>query len=183
MAVPCATCRLPAAVRNDVVDQHRRGVSLRDISAGLAERGHVVSRDAVHRHLNRCVAPPDEYDTGEDPAGLMVAVAVSHVLDGWPNLANRLAERLMADGAVTAARIVLSRVPESLRLALDSVTDEDVTFALEATALTRALRDVLPAAPPEFVSALTARVRELGADDLADALGEVAGHEVSNAEH
>lgn len=180
MANTCLTCRLPAAVRHDVADQHRRGVPLREISSSLDDRGHKVSRDAIHRHVTKCVAPPDDHDVSDDPAGLLVAVAASDVLAGWSTLATRLAERLMADGAVAAARIVLAATPEYLRPALEATEGTDAGELLDARALARACREVLSTGPSWVASAIAANLREQGAVELAEAFEDLA--QLSRAE-
>lgn len=175
MSVPCLTCRLPTVLRYDVLARHRRGETLRDLSAYVSEQGHSVSRDALHRHLTRCVAPPDDHDITDDPQGLMVAVAASDVLgQRWPTLAGELADRLVAEGATAAARIVVSSVPELMRPAIEATDDTDAVALLEARALANACRQVLSSAPPEVTRALACRVREQGADELADSLTELA---------
>lgn len=151
MSVPCRTCRLPADLRAEVVARHRRGRPLRKISAFLAEQGHTVSRNAVHRHVRRCVAPDDLLDTSDDRPDMLVATAAGVVMSGWPGLANNLAEELQAAGLTDAAAAVQSRLPEMMVRALE-VAPEDASAAscplvLEAHAVARASRAVLPGHP------------------------------------
>lgn len=174
MGRSCLTCRLPIALRLSVEEMHANSVPLRAISADLADKGHHVSRDAIHRHVTRCVAPPDDHDLSDDPAGLLVAVAVSDVLGGrWPTLTSVLARRLIQDGAVAAARIVVSKDPESMRPAIEAANGTPARLELEARALIAACRAVL-SGHPEAASALAADVAARGADDLAAAIREVS---------
>ena len=119
MAPTCSACRLPPLLREQLAQRGRRGIPLRTIAQWLTEQGETVHRDAVHRHLRNCVAPTDEYDPdpniSADPAGLLIAYAARDVLEHWPSIATRLVERLFSDGAVQAAGIVASAVPETIR--------------------------------------------------------------------
>lgn len=174
MGRSCLTCRLPTALRLDVEQMHANRVPLRQIAAHVTREGHHVSRDAIHRHVTRCVAPPDDHDLSDDPAGLLVAVAVSDALGGrWPTLTAHVANRLLEDGAVAAARIVVSKDPESMRPAIEASDGTPAQTQLEARVLVAACRSVLPE-HPRAATALADEVAARGAVELAEAIREVS---------
>lgn len=168
----CLTCRLPSAVRQEAQQDYWRGVPLREISARLAAKDHAVSRDALHRHFQRCVAPPEDADVTHDPAGLSVALVVRDRLGAWPTLAQRIADDLASKGYVAAARVVVSGTPESMRVAIETTEGTGIDDQLEARALAAACREVLPEFP-QVASRMAHRVRLAGLDDLADALEQL----------
>jgi hypothetical protein len=121
---PCGACNLPIALRYQIVEQRRRLVPLRQLSTELREAGHPLSKDALFRHFENCVAASllDEPDCGpttsasdEGSMARIVATAAAEILELWPSLAGRLAERLHRDGAHEAAIIVASGMPETIR--------------------------------------------------------------------
>lgn len=46
----CAACRLPEKDREDVIKAREKGITLRTISAVLAQEGHTVSAYTLGRH-------------------------------------------------------------------------------------------------------------------------------------
>lgn len=118
MSRPCGACSLPVELRAAVLQQRRNLVPLRDLSAQLREAGHPLSKDALNRHFETCVAPStlseaDERET--ERLDLAVADAAREALKGWPSIALRLVERLQRDGLHDAAERVALAIPETMR--------------------------------------------------------------------
>lgn len=178
MPPTCRTCRLPPVLRDQVADQYRRGVPLRSIAADLAEAGHPVHRDAIHRHVRAHVAPADLFDVEHSPAdtaaGLTVAAVVAGQLTRWPSLAASTAAALRAEGLTGPAEVVFATAPETMRTALVAAAGTPTSEVMQARLLVKAMRRVLGAAHPEASRAIAAVLRSDGADDLADALEDLA---------
>jgi hypothetical protein len=180
LAVSCKACRLPAAVRAELADLYRRQVPLRTIAEQLTAAGHPIHRDAIHRHCRAHVAPADYLDGDHSPAesaaGLMVATVLATSYEGWPGRAARAAAKLRAEGLSQAADVLLaeSDQPESMRAALVAGAGTPASELMQARILVKAMRKVLGDAHPEATRALAAATRELGGDDLASALDDLA---------
>lgn len=118
VARPCGACSLPAELRAVVLQQRRNLVPLRDISEQLGHAGYPLSKDALARHFETCVAPSvlAEADTRDtDRLDLAVADAARGALEGWPSIARRLTVRLHRDGLSEAAQRVALAIPETMR--------------------------------------------------------------------
>ncbi len=120
---PCGACALPVVLRYQIVEQRKRLVPLRQLSAELREAGHPLSKDALFRHFENCVAASllDEPDLGptisasdDGTMARIVAFAVVDHLKNWPNIARQIHVRLILDGAIEAAEIVAQAIPETM---------------------------------------------------------------------
>lgn len=159
---------------------YRRQVPLRTIAEEITALGHPIHRDAIHRHCRAHVAPGDyldgDHSSAERAAGLMVATVLATSYEGWPGRAARAAAKLRAEGLSEAADILLaeSDPPESMRTALIAGAGTPSSDLMEARILVRAMRKVLGESHPEAARALAVAARDLGGDDLASALEDLA---------
>lgn len=178
MSRPCTVCSLPAALRADLANgwyRHQRPVRL--LVEDAAEAGHKVNKDTLWRHLNRCVAPPDDLPEATAASGALVAFAVASVLgQRWPSLARQVADELVDLGAQAAARLVVSDLEEwaehrAVIEGLEPGSPERAVF--EARGLVGSVRRVLAASDPSVAVALAADLRAHGLDDLADAASAI----------
>jgi hypothetical protein len=169
---------LPPALRGTVDQQLRRGVPLRTISSELTAAGHPVHRDALHRHGRDHLPPADVHEVecvpSDAAAGLTVAAALAGELRRWPDLAAKLAARLRAEGLDGAADIVIATTPETTRAALVAARGTPSSELMEARLVLRAMRRVFGTGYPDVARALARACRDLGGDDLADALDDLA---------
>jgi hypothetical protein len=175
----CAACALPPAARAELRRLHMRGTSLREIAAVLGSQGHPVGRDTVHRHIRDHLAPVDQFEEAAgDSFAAALAVAVTSSLEGWPDLAGRVAVALDNLGAHDAALTVQAVVPERMRTALAGLAaTSPERELLEARCLARACGRVLHRpglGRVEFAQELAAELDAEGADDLAESVREVA---------
>lgn len=177
MSRSCQACLLPVAVRVEAEDQlRRRQVPLRTVAAYLTDLGFSASKDGLHRHLTRCIAPLDDAEI-EPPSGdgaLLVALAAADILRNWESMANRLALRLNADGLHDAAKVVISHVSADYRPSLEATAGTDVQELLSCRALARAVGAVLSERAPEVSEAIAHYLAAVHADVLAADFRELA---------
>jgi predicted component of type VI protein secretion system len=155
--------------------RHQR--PLRALVEDVAADGHKISKDALHRHLRSCVAPPGDLPESTLASGALVAFAVATVLgQSWPSLARQVADELVDLGAQAAARVITSDLEDwtTLKSVLeDAPPGSDERAVFEARGLAGSVRRVLSAVDPSVATALAADLRTHGLDDLADATSAI----------
>lgn len=158
---------------------YRAGASVRSIADHATASGHPLHRDAAHRHLKSHVAPRDDLDrdTPQDrDAGLLVATLVAGSLSDWPSRLAQAAVGLRAEGLHEAADVLLaaSDPPSSTRAALIAAAGTPASLVVQGRVLSMALRRALANEHVAATRAIACEVRELGDDDLAAALDDLA---------
>ena len=115
MTNTCGACRLPVALRAEIVQQRRRLVPIRRIAEHVKAAGYPLSASALTRHFEAHVPPIEESDVAAAGPDLIVARAARDVLVTHCYLASKLVRRLLDDGAREAAAVVIEAVPETMR--------------------------------------------------------------------
>ena len=176
----CRVCSWPATVRAELADLYRRQVPLRTIAEQMTVAGYPVHRDAVHRHCRAHVAPADlldlDHSDAEKATGIVVATLVAKAFEGWPGRAGRAASFLRAEGLTAAADALWAAAdpPDSMRAGILAGVGTPASELLEARVLTQAVRNILGSGHPVVGHALAAACRDLGGDELANALDDLA---------
>lgn len=185
MPARCSVCQLPPVVRRDCEDRlQRRGLSLRATAAYATELGHPVQKDALSRHLTH-LGPNSRPDTDVPVTGgsaALVALAAHDVLEGWPSVAARLAQRLYDDGLAQEASIVTLDLGEDLQGAIEATRGTEAEIVVSVQVLCSALRRVMPR-HPQVCYEVAAELNNLGAPpSMANTFEWLAEKSLSTAE-
>lgn len=168
----CQVCKLPAELRAEVEDLHRREVPLRAIADELRSRGTPVHRDTIWRHCRDHVVAPETYapEGPSSPAALMVAAVAAEQLKHYSGTIASLAAALRAEGLDGPAAVVSAQLPGQMQAGLTASATTPASVYIEAVVLVDVLTDYLVGeADPAFLRAAATAFRERGAPDLAEA--------------
>ena len=112
----------------------------------------------------------------------VVALAARDILDGWPNLAAKLAQRLYDDGLPDAGSIVMADLGEDLQGAIEATRGTEAKNVLAVQVLCLALSGVMPR-HPQVCNDVAAELTSLGAPpSLADTFEWLANQPLTTPE-